>query len=100
MESMKIIEEKENKIFNRKEIRAEIQAPKTPNKEELSNSIAEKFSVEKGLVVIENIDGKFGSSIFSVSAKIYNSSGDKEKIEPKSKKDKKAAAEASAQPAQ
>lgn len=94
METIKIIEEKENKVFNRKEIKAEIQASKTPNKEEISKSIAEKFSVEKELVVIEKINGKFGSLVFSVSAKVYKSLADKERIEPKSKKDKKAAAEA------
>jgi ribosomal protein S24E len=91
MDSINIIEEKENKVLKRKEIKAEINAQKVPNREEISELIAKKFSVEKQAVVIENINGKFGSSVFLIYAKIYSSIQDKEKIEPKSKKDKKEA---------
>ena len=89
MDSIKIIQEKENNLFKRKEIKAEIHASKVPSKEEISELIAKKFSAEKQAVVIEKVSGKFGSSLFSISAKIYSSPADKDKIEPKSKKDKK-----------
>jgi len=92
MDSIKIIQEKENNLFKRKEIQAEINALKVPSKEELSELIAKKFSAEKQAIVIEKINGKFGSSLFMISAKIYHSSADKDKIEPKSKKDKKSEA--------
>ena len=91
MDSIKIIEEKENHVFKRKEIKAEMQAQKVPSKEELSELIAKKFSADKQVIVIENVRGKFGSSLFFIYAKIYKSVQDKEKIEPKLKKDEKAA---------
>lgn len=98
MDSIKIIDEKENQVFKRKEIKAEIHAPKVPSREEVSELIAKKFSTDKNTVVIESIKGKFGASIFIILAKVYHSAQDKEKTEPKPKKDKKAA-EAPAQPA-
>jgi len=90
MDSIKIIEEKENNVFKRREIKAEIHASKAPSKEEISDLIAKEFSVEKQTIVIENIHGKFGSPFFFIFAKIYGSVQDKDKVEPKSKKDKKA----------
>jgi len=90
MDSIKILQEKENNLFKRKEIKAEIHASKAPSKEEISGMLAKKFSADKQAIVIENIRGKFGSSSFMIFAKIYHSEKDKEKIEPKSKKDKKA----------
>ncbi len=99
MDSIKILEEKENHVFKRKEIKAEMHASKVPSKEEILELIAKKFSTEKQAVVIETIRGKFGSSLFFIYAKIYKSVQDKEKIEPKSKKGKKIA-EAPAQIAQ
>ena len=94
MDTIKIIKEKENNLFKRKEIHAEMHAQKVPSKEELSELIAKKFSAEKNAVVIEKINGKFGSSLVMISAKIYHSEEDKNKIEPKSKKDKKVEASA------
>jgi ribosomal protein S24E len=88
MEAVKIIEERENNVMKRKEIILEIHAPKIPSKEECLDLIAKKFSVEKEVIAIERILGKFGCSLVSISAKIYFSPQDKEKIEPKQKKKK------------
>ena len=69
MDSIKIIQEKENNLFKRKEIQAEIQVSKNvPSKEEVSELIAKKFSAEKQAIVIEKINGKFGSSLFTISS--------------------------------
>lgn len=89
MDSIKILHEKDNALFKRKEIVAEIHAEKVPSKEEASDLIAKKFSSDKQTVEIERIKGKFGSRVFSVSAKVYHSLKDKENTEPKPKKDKK-----------
>lgn len=97
MDSIKIIEEKENYLFKRKEILAEVNAHKVPSKDEVSELIAKKLSANKETIVIERIKGKFGASLFMVSAKIYQTAQDKDKIEPKSKKDKKNASLASNQ---
>lgn len=96
MDSLKIIQEKENPVFKRKGVTIEIHSNKVPSKEEVTELIAKKFSVEKNLIAIEKIQGKFGSYSILVSAKIYNSEQDKDKIEPKSKKGKKSEAPAQA----
>lgn len=89
---LKIIEEKQNPLFNRKEISAEISADVTPNKQEVKKLIAEKLKTHPETIIIKNILGKFGSKEFTINAHIYNSVEDKEKIEPNKKKDKKSKA--------
>lgn len=83
----KVTEEKENPLFNRKEIFFEIHASVTPSRLETSKSVSEKFSVPVENIKIKSINGKFGSDIFSGSAFIYNSEKDKDKVEIKKKKD-------------
>ncbi len=92
MDSFKIIKEMENPLFDRKEILIEISAKSILGKNEVMEIIEKKLSVSKDRIVIDKIEGKFGTSIFIVFAKIYSSSQEKEKIESKSKKDKEASA--------
>jgi len=94
MENFKIIGEKENLLFKRKEIKFTIDAEVTPSRAAVEKLISEKFSTQPKNIKIKNILGKFGSKTFTVSVNIYASKEDKESIEPKSKKD------ASAQPEQ
>jgi ribosomal protein S24E len=89
METINIIEEKKNDLFKRKEIVAEVRSSKIPSRDELLDIVAKKFSAEKQVVVVERIKGKFGSSSFRFFAKVYASEKDKEKVERKSKKNKK-----------
>jgi ribosomal protein S24E len=87
-EDIRIIKELENNIFKRKELFFEMSFPKAPSKEEILDLISEKLSSSKEAIVIDSIKGKFGTFLFTVSAKVYASEQDKEKTEPKSKKDK------------
>jgi ribosomal protein S24E len=82
----KLLEEKENPLFSRKEVVFDVNAKVTPSNDEVQKLITEKFSTESGNVKIKKIHGKFGSNDFKVSAFIYKSEDDKNKIEPKSKK--------------
>lgn len=82
-----IINEKENALFNRKEIEAKIDAEITPSHEEVKKLISEKFSVPIENIKIKNIIGKFGSKTFDVFANIYASKEDKDKIELKKKRE-------------
>jgi len=89
MENFKIIGEKENLLFKRKEIKFTIDAEVTPSRAEVEKLISEKFSTQPENIKIKNILGKFGSKTFTVSVNIYASKEDKESIEPKSKKTEK-----------
>jgi ribosomal protein S24E len=83
---LEIINQKENPLFKRKEIEAEVEAEVTPNKREIQKLISEKFSTAPEAVKIKGIHGKFGSKLFRIEANVYSSAEDKEKTEPKIKK--------------
>lgn len=87
MENFKLIEEKENPLFNRKEVVFEVQAKITPSRTEVEKLISEKFSTQAGNIKIKEIHGKFGSNNFNITSFIYKSEEDKNKIEPKTKKE-------------
>ena len=87
MENFKLIEEKENPLFNRKEIVFELNAKVTPSREEVGKLILEKFSTQIENVKIKKIHGTFGSNNFNVVTFIYKSEQDKNNVERKRKKD-------------
>lgn len=98
MMEMKIINETENLLFSRKELRLEIEAEVTPSYVEVEKLISEKFSTNIENIKIDKIEGKFGVQKFLIIAKIYKSKKDKYNFEIKTKKqreaEKKEAAEA------
>jgi ribosomal protein S24E len=81
----KLIEEKENPLFSRKEVVFDVNAKVTPSNDEVEKLITEKFSTESGNIKIKKIHGRFGSNDFNVSAFIYKTKEDKNKIEPRKK---------------
>ena len=85
---LKITEEKENALFNRKEIKGFIDSEVVPSRIETSKILSEKFKVPWENIKIKKIVGKFGSKTFSVEANIYSSEQDKDSIELKKKKEK------------
>ena len=84
---LKIISEKQNALFNRKEIVAEVEAEVTPSNAEIKKLLYEKFSAPSENIRIQRIEGKFGVKIFTISANIYSSKEDLQKIEYFSKKE-------------
>ncbi len=80
-----IIKEKENPLFGRKEIKGSVEAEITPNRDEIRNLVAQKFSTQPEKISIKGIYGKFGSKSFMINANIYTSSEEMEKTEPKKK---------------
>lgn len=84
---IKIINQTENKLFNRKEIQAEIESDATPSKTEVLNLVSKETSVSEDNIKIKGIYGKFGSKVFEVNANVYDSKEDKEKTEHKTKKE-------------
>ena len=89
---MKIIHQKENTLFNRKEIYADIESSTTPKKQEIEKLLSEKFGVPSENVEVKKVGGKFGSKIFNVVAFVYDSNELKEQIEVRPKKKAAAAA--------
>jgi len=90
MENMIILQEKENPLFNRKEIILNINSQITPSTKETEELLAKKFSTKQENIKIKKILGKFGSRTFEISANIYDSKEDKEQTEIKTKKQREA----------
>jgi ribosomal protein S24E len=84
----KILEEKENQLLGRKELRLELkhQSASTPKKQDLVKELAAKYSVPEEHVVIDFIFTKKGLAESSAKAKIYK---EKPKIKEKKVKEKK-----------
>ena len=92
MENFKIIQEKENPLFDRKEIEFEISSEIAPSKTEIEKLAYEKLSAPEGSIKVKQILGGFGSKDFKIVANVYKSKEDLEKTEFKSKKEKEAEA--------
>ena len=63
---LKIIEEKANPLFNRKELQLKVQAKIIPSRAEIGKLISEKFSTPLENIEIKKISGKFGSNFFDI----------------------------------
>ncbi|MBA7699350.1 hypothetical protein ES703_108045 [subsurface metagenome] len=68
MENFKILNEKENPLFSRKEIQVGVEAEITPSHLNVEKLISEKFSTPVGNIKIKKISGKFGSKTFIIPA--------------------------------
>lgn len=84
----KIVEEKQNSLFNRKEIKLLVESSVNPSKTDSEKLVSEKFSTTPENIAIKKIKGKFGRNTFLITANIYSSKEEKEKTEPKPKKKK------------
>lgn len=92
---MELIEEKQNQLLNRKELKLNISELKSPPSMDVARKmVSEKFSVPEENIHINKIAGKFGSNGFTVLANIYNSTSEREKFHVRKKKEKKGAAPA------
>lgn len=86
---MKIIEDKNNELLNRKEIKIIVEAGKNPSMQEAVKIIADHFKTKDENIVVKGIKGKFGRNTFLISSFIYDTKEAKEKIERKTKGKKK-----------
>ncbi len=97
---MNVVEEKENKLFERKEITAEFDSTSgTVSRKQALEELKKKYS---GEVVIEKIDQKFGQKTVLVKARVYSSTDKAALFEPEWRRQRglaapKAQAEAKAQ---
>ncbi len=96
---MKIIEDKQNPLLKRREVKVIAEAGKNPGMQEASQLISGHFKAQEESIAVKNIKGKFGRNTFLIAANIYNNKEDKEKTEPKIK-DKKSKAAPEEKPAE
>jgi len=93
---IKIINEQQNPLFNRKEIQGEIKSDIVPSKQEVINNLSKKYSVPANAIRILNIKGKFGTKDFNMRANIYSSQEERDNVEKLTKKEKESEAKTSA----
>jgi len=85
--TLKILEEKNNALFRRKEIRASLESETTPSRSHVLELLSKKFEIPKENIKIRGIKGSFGVKNFSIEANIYHSKEEKETVELKKKKE-------------
>lgn len=84
---MKILSQKENPLYNRKELVVEIESSKgTVGRKEAVKEIAAETGVAGELVIIDEIRQQFGNNTCRVTAKAYANAEALKKIEPAYKK--------------
>lgn len=84
----KINEEKENSLFNRKEIKGILKSEIAPKRSDVLKLIAEKLNTPEEGIKIKGIFGRFGSHEFRFEANIYPTKKEKDEVEFKKKKEK------------
>lgn len=85
--TLKILEEKNNPLFRRKEIKASLKSEITPSRSHILELLSKKFEIPKENIKIKGIRGNFGVKDFSIEANIYHSREEKEAVELKKKKE-------------
>ncbi|MFH1711129.1 MAG: hypothetical protein ABH840_02345 [Nanoarchaeota archaeon] len=86
----KVLEEKENSLLNRREVKIVVEAGKNPSMPEAVKIVSEKFKSSEELVAIKGIMGKFGRNTFLISANVYKTKEEMDLVEPKVKMKKEA----------
>jgi ribosomal protein S24E len=77
---MEIKQDTRNDLFKRQEIILLIEAEKNPGFEEMKKKIAEKFGKPEENIDVYNIVGSFGRNSFEVSAFVYDTKEDLDKM--------------------
>ncbi len=74
---MKIVNELDNKLLNRKEISIRAEYDVNPGFEKVTKELAEKFKTTEDLIVVRSVKGNFGSHEFFIDAFIYDNTESK-----------------------
>ncbi len=88
---MKVIEDKDNSLLKRREIKIIVEAEKNPSMQEASKLVSENFKTQEENIAVKQIKGKFGRNTFLITANIYYAKEDKEKTESEVKQKEKQA---------
>jgi len=85
---LKILNEIQNPLFNRTEVKGIIYSEFPPRRLELAKYLAEKYKVTADAVKVLLIKANFGVKEFKMTANIYSTKEQRDKIELFSKKEK------------
>lgn len=87
---LKIIEEKNNPVLQRKELKIEIdfEGGATPKLEELAAEVVKAKGADAGLVEVGNLFSATGRALGSAKVKIWNSAEAREKFKPHKRAEK------------
>lgn len=88
---LEIVEDKKNGLLNRREVSVIISADSNPGFAKAQEVISSELKASDDSIVVRNVKSKFGRDTFLISAFIYDSVADKERVEPKKKEKKEAA---------
>ncbi len=84
---MKVLQDNQNELLNRKEIKLVVEAGKNPTMDEAAEIVSKEFKSDKESIKVKKVMGRFGRSTFLIIANVYKNKEDKEKIEPKTKRE-------------
>ena len=82
---VKILNQKENKLFHRKELQVRVESESTAKRDDLVGKLAALLNVDKNVVVVDSIYQGFGSHKANSYVKVYESAEHLQKTEPKKK---------------
>ncbi|MEM4325921.1 MAG: hypothetical protein QXU40_01315 [Candidatus Pacearchaeota archaeon] len=85
---LKTIDEKENPLFKRKEVKCVLECPSIPSRSNIINFLSEKFSIPKENIKIRKISGRFGTNLVDVEAALYSCKEEKKRLEILKKKER------------
>ena len=85
--SLKVISEKDNLLFSRKEVALNYEAKVVPSKVEVVKLISDKYKSKPELIRVQKIQGKFGSNVFVITADIYSNQEEFNRLIKKTKKE-------------
>ena len=80
---MNAVKDFRNELLKRREIIVEKQYPSNPGFATAKKDVAQHFKASEDCVVIRSIMGNFGSDVFNIDARIYDSVDALQKVEPK-----------------
>jgi len=84
---LKVLDEKHNLLFDRRELKALVVSEVTPNRLKVLDLISKKFTCPLENIKITGIKGGFGTNDFIIKANVYGSKENMHMLELKKKKE-------------
>jgi len=85
---LKVISEKINPLFKRKELIFHVKTDISPSKKDVMKTISEKYSAPADTIRVLDIKGRFGTREFTIRANIYPSKKERDTTEKLTNKEK------------
>jgi small subunit ribosomal protein S24e len=80
---LKIVDKKENKLFNRREVIAEVHEKTIPSKQQVRDKLSALLNTKPESIAVTTTKSKFGSPKAQIFARVYDTPEELKKLEPK-----------------